>query len=84
MPANVETMFYTRVAPWHGLGTRVENALSSEEALKASGLNWEVFQQPIMTSSGMPISGYKANIRNSDNKVLGVVSKAYAMALEVV
>ena len=20
MPANVETMFYTRVAPWHGLG----------------------------------------------------------------
>ena len=84
MPANVETMFYTRVVPWHGLGTRVENALSSEEALKASGLDWQVFQQPIMTSNGMQISGYKANIRDCDNKVLGIVSKAYAMALEAV
>lgn len=39
MPANVETMFYTRVAPWHGLGVRVENTLNSAEALKASGLD---------------------------------------------
>ena len=39
MPANVETMFYTRVAPWHGFGTRVENAVSSEEALVLSGLD---------------------------------------------
>ena len=26
MSANVETMFFTRVTPWHGLGTRVEDA----------------------------------------------------------
>ena len=77
MPANVETMFYTRVAPWHGLGTRVENALSSEEALKASGLDWRVVQKPIMTNDLTPIAGYKANIRDSDNKVLGVVSDRY-------
>lgn len=77
MPANVETMFYTRVAPWHGLGTRVENALSSEEALKASGLDWQVVQKPIMTDDLTPIAGYKANIRDSDNKVLGVVSDRY-------
>ena len=77
MPANVETMFYTRVAPWHGLGTRVENALSSGEALKASGLDWQVIQKPIMTNDLTPITGYKANIRDSDNKVLGVVSDRY-------
>ena len=77
MPANVETMFYTRVAPWHGLGTRVETALSSEEALIASGLDWQVIQKPIMTDDLTPISGYKANIRDSDNKVLGVVSDRY-------
>ena len=77
MPANVETMFYTRVAPWHGLGTRVETALSSEEALIASGLDWQVVQKPIMTDDLTPISGYKANIRDSDNKVLGVVSDRY-------
>ena len=29
MPANVETMFYVREAPWHGLGVRVESALNS-------------------------------------------------------
>ena len=77
MPANVETMFYTRVAPWHGLGTHVENTLSSEDALKASGLDWQVIQKPIMTNDLTPIAGYKANIRDSDNKVLGVVSDRY-------
>ena len=29
MAANVETMFYTREKPWHGLGTRVEEAPNS-------------------------------------------------------
>ena len=77
MTANVETMFYTRVAPWHGLGVRVESALSSQEALKASGLDWNVIQRPIKTSAYEPIPGYKANIRDTDNKVLGVVSDRY-------
>jgi len=27
MAANVESMFYTRTAPWHGLGVRVEEVL---------------------------------------------------------
>ena len=77
MAANVETMFYTRVAPWHGLGVRVEEALSSEEALQASGLDWNVIQRPIMTNAYEPIPGYKANVRDTDNKVLGVVSDRY-------
>lgn len=77
MAANVETMFYTRVAPWHGLGVRVETALSSQEALQASGLDWKVIQRPIMTSAYEPVPGYKANIRDTDNKVLGVVSDRY-------
>jgi len=77
MPANVESMFYVREAPWHGLGVCVESALSSKEALEASGLDWSVVQRPIMTSSYEPIPGYKANIRKSDNKVLGVVSDRY-------
>ena len=77
MAANVETMFYTRVAPWHGLGIRVESALSSQEALQASGLDWNVVQRPIMTSAYEPIPGYKANIRDIDNKILGVVSDRY-------
>ena len=71
MSANVETMFYVREAPWHGLGVRVESALNSEEALVMSGLNWNVIQRPIMTSSYTPIPGYKANIRDTD-KFLGM------------
>ena len=77
MPANVETMFYVRVAPWHGLGICVEEALSSEEALKESGLDWNVVQRPIMTSTYEPIQGYKANIRDTDNRILGVVTDRY-------
>ncbi|MDL2302142.1 DUF945 domain-containing protein [Lachnospiraceae bacterium OttesenSCG-928-D06] len=77
MAANVETMFYTRVAPWHGLGTHVESAVCSGEALQVSGLNWNVTQRPIMTSDYNPIPGYKANIRDTDDKVLGVVTDRY-------
>ena len=77
MPANVETMFYVREAPWHGLGVRVESALNSEDALVMSGLNWNVLQKPIMTTAGNPIPGYKANIRDTDNRVLGVVTDRY-------
>ena len=54
MPANVESMFYVRQAPWHGLGVRVEEAPSSQEALRLSGLDWQVIQQPIATVDGTP------------------------------
>ena len=37
MAANVESMFYTRKAPWHGLGVRVEEAPESKEALIQAG-----------------------------------------------
>lgn len=77
MAANVENMFYVRVAPWHGLGTRVGESLCSEEALKVSGLDWKVTQRSIMTDNYGSIPGYKANIRESDNKVLGVVTDRY-------
>jgi phage/plasmid-like protein (TIGR03299 family) len=77
MPANVESMFYLREAPWHGLGVRVETALDSEEALNKAGLNWSVIQKPIMTEGNSVIPGYKANIRDMDNSVLGVVSDRY-------
>ena len=33
MAANVESMFYVRETPWHGLGTRVMAAPDSREAL---------------------------------------------------
>lgn len=77
MSANVETMFYVRKTPWHGLGTKVMSAPDSEEALIAAGLNWNVIQEPIYTAENETIKGYKANVRDSDRKVLGVVTDRY-------
>lgn len=77
MAANVESMFYTREKPWHGLGTRVEEAPASADALRLAGLDWQVIQEPIFTDKGEIITGYKANVRDSDRKVLGVVSDRY-------
>ena len=77
MAANVETMFYTREKPWHGLGTKVEEAPCSADALYMAGLDWQVIQEPIYTEFNEPIEGYKANVRDSDRKVLGVVTDRY-------
>jgi phage/plasmid-like protein (TIGR03299 family) len=77
MAANVESMFYVRETPWHGLGTRVMEAPASKEALELAGLNWKVIQEPIYTDTKEEITGYKANVRDSDRKVLGVVTDRY-------
>ncbi len=77
MAAQVETMFYTRERPWHGLGTRVEEAPSSREALRLAGLDWQVLQKPIMTTDGQMVVGFRANVRDRDSRVLGVVTDRY-------
>ncbi len=77
MPSNVETMFYTRKKPWHGLGKMVMEAPTSKDALALAGLDWQVIQKLIETVDGIPIPGFKANIRDIDGKVLGVVTDRY-------
>lgn len=77
MSSNVETMFYTREKPWHGLGKMVIEAPTSREALSLGGLDWQVTQKTIETVDGIPIPGFKANIRDTDEKVLGVVTDRY-------
>lgn len=77
MAANVETMFSTRVKPWHGIGSIVEDSPNSKDALWLAGLDWKVEQRNVLTDGGALIPGYKANIRDSDQSVLGVVSDRY-------
>ena len=45
MPAEVESMFYVRETPWHGLGTNVDHALNSNDAITLAGLDWNVIQK---------------------------------------
>ena len=77
MAANVETMFYTREKPWHGLGTMVAEAPESREALRLAELDWRVLQEPVYTENNELIAGYRVNVRDRDRKVLGVVTDRY-------
>ena len=83
MPANVEKMFYVsneandRFVPWHGLGTPVEAAVTSAEAIDIAGLNWTVEQKPLYIDKVNEVPNYFANVRSSDNSVLGIVGNRY-------
>lgn len=77
MSANVESMMYVgRKVPWHGLGTAVKEACNSVDAIKFSGLDWEVKQKSIFVDK-KKVDGYFANVRTSDDSVLGIVGNRY-------
>lgn len=77
MSANVETMFSVREKPWHGLGQIIADAPNSEEAIRLAGLDWNVYQQDLVTMNGLEVRGFKANIRDSDDSILGIVTDRY-------
>lgn len=73
----MEQIFKLRKPTWRGLGVNVAEARSSKEALAMSGLDWNVYQQTMTAENGVPILGYKANIRDIDDQLLGVVTDKY-------
>lgn len=72
-----QTNFTTRKPIWNGLGADIRQAQTAYEALACSGLDWNVYQQTMTTEEGIPVTGYLANIRDTDDKVLGVVTDKY-------
>lgn len=83
MSANVVSMFSTRVTPWHGLGTIVENAPTSEDAIKYAGLDWQVLQKRLVTEDAVVVPNNFANVKSDDGQVLGVVGKRYQIVQNV-
>jgi len=80
MSANVETMFSARETPWHGLGKIIAEAVSSKEALELAGLDWNVESRPMFIEANnqfLQVPGVIANVRDSDNSVLGTVTSKY-------
>lgn len=76
MAHEFESGFFVREPAWHGLGTVVQNAPTSKEALQLAGLDWNVSQGEVVVN-GIVIPGYKANLRDTDQSVLGIVSDKY-------
>lgn len=83
MSANLESLFYAgREVPWHGLGTQVDEAPTSADAIRLAGLDWLVTPKEVFTDGRM-IPGYRANVRESDGSVLGIVSDKYRIVQNV-
>lgn len=72
-----ETGFAARKPLWGNVGVTVQGALNSREALEKSGLNWTVRQEEVYTAGNIKIPDAFVNIRDKDNKPLGIVGKRY-------
>ena len=73
-----ESGFFAREKAWHGLGTVVAEAPTSADALRLAGLDWNVFQKDVAVD-GVIVPNYKANVRSSDDSVLGIVTDKYTI-----
>lgn len=69
--------FYSLQPAWHGLGTVLDYAPSSEVAIEAAHLDWEVDLQPLLTADMRQVPDYFATVRQDTGEVLGVVSSRY-------
>ena len=69
-------MAYVGEVPWHGLGTQVDENISSNGMLFAAGLDWNVEKQPLFAefNGDKVATGKSALLRDSDGKILDVVS----------
>lgn len=83
---NVKTkthsMFSVNEIPWHGLGQIVDKALTSEEAIKAANLDFEVLklQNYVRYKDKELISTNSfSTVRADNSEVLGAVGKDYTV-----
>lgn len=69
-------MLSAKERPWHGIGTIVEEAPTSEDAIRIAKLDWTVEQFPVFANNNA-VEGYFANVRKDTNEALGVVRNRY-------
>lgn len=76
---SIDEAFYALQPAWHGLGTVLDHAPTSAEAIEAAHLNWRVDRRPIQTTDGIEIPDTYATLRSDTKSVLGVVSGRYQL-----
>lgn len=85
MPADLEmlangqaSMVYNleEGVPWHGLGTAVHGVMTASEAIDGADLGWTVEKEQAFRKDE-PVDGKFWVVRNTDERVLGVVGKDY-------
>ena len=79
MSFNINSMFTVRDKPWSRVGVSVDHALTAAEAIEAAGLNWQVKSAPVFDEDGNEIPGYRANVREDNKHILGIVGKDYSI-----
>ena len=84
-------MFSRKEIPWHKLGKVVEEAPTSDVAIKLAELDYEVYKQPLyakytdellksnpgIIKKGIRVPGYFATVRDDTGAALGVVKGRY-------
>lgn len=63
---HVETMFDARRTPWDGLGKRIAGAVTSRDAIRLAGLDWNVVPTDIISeATGLKIPGYDVMVNTA-------------------
>lgn len=76
------SMVYCGETPWHGLGQRVDEAMTAQVAMEKAGLDYRVSKYPVgaQLSAGIWTHAPKrhmATVREDTKQVLGVVTESY-------
>lgn len=83
MAANVDSMMYYGQVPWHGMGTELDHPATSEEAIQAAGLDWEVRCGNITVAADevlkkpVDIPDHYCTVRMDKKVPLGIVGRLY-------
>ncbi len=81
MSANINSMMAVGQVPWHGLGTILNNEVTSAEALIHAGLDWTVSKTPVQYHDrvkGLRTMKDQYVVKRNDNHAgLGVVGRVY-------